>query len=247
MQVSLQGLSVEILDSIISFCNDRPSLAALARASKHLYRLTLPHLYRSISLSFSYDDQLTKHLRSLTTVLLQKPEVAALVQSLTIRPIYSTTYESRDLEDKPEWNTWQESEDLDRLLRKAIEAQIASDSQPSEPPSTRTRAKKAGKDPKTTDEVEKWLRLARARENEAPILALLLPNLVNLQALDVPFSREFGVATPENEAEDSRYIEKMFQRVEAGVTKLNGQPCFSKLTDVMLPGVDDKWVITVHA
>jgi hypothetical protein len=214
MPVLLEMISEEILDRIVNCLDSLPSLASLARVSKRFNRITLPHLYAHVSFIGGAIDMGTKNLRPFTVLLLQKPHLAALVQSITLRDSYATEALDRPFLEKPCWKDWPSDADLESIFTAAVQAHGVPD-----------------------EESKRWVELLLNGSNEAAILALLLPVLVNLQSMDIAFDREW-----DGEGEQqSQFVMKMLQRAGEAVM-VGGRPIFSKLADVIVPGRGDKYV-----
>lgn len=82
MSPSLTALPSELVSSIMANIASKPALGNLAQCSHRLYRCSLPHLYRHITIheeAKSGDEQLGQ-LRKLASLLLQRPDLAELVQ-----------------------------------------------------------------------------------------------------------------------------------------------------------------------
>lgn len=207
MANSLESLSEELLDRIVSFITSPPNLAVVARLSKQFNRIALPYLYAKVSFDGAWADTGTKHLRSLTLLMLQRPDLAALVKSFSHRFMFGT--EQKD--DLPEGDAPQcgpQDPKMYEIFKSAIDKYEESE-----------------------DMSKEWLRAVMEGRNEAAIVALLLPSLLNLQSLDAPFDIEvdshgYGV--------NSDYIMAMLDL--AGRDKR----AFSKLTDVIIPGTNEK-------
>ena len=240
MSTSLEILSEDVLDLIISFIDHLPVLAVLARVSKHFNRLTLPHLYANVSFVGAASDTGTKHLRPLTFLMLQKPQLAALVRALTLRSAYASEDIRRPIGDEPGWIGWPQHSGLDVALKTAIKAQLGRDTEAATGPlATHEAATKDENDEAAEDEAEKCFQLVRAGFNEAAILALLLPNLVNLQSMDVPFVQEYD-ELGEGFSVQSHFIMKMFERAATRQKLVQNRPIFGGLTDVIISGTNDK-------
>ncbi len=210
MRTSLEAFSEEILDRVVSFVDSSPDLAHLAYVSKRLNRITLPRLYADVSFKNNWAEYHTKNLLPFAFLMFQRPDLASLVQSFTLRPAYETTHAEDDVHDE---SAWPKHPDLDQTLKNTIAMHTQ------EP-----------------DSRQQWFEVVRARRNEAAILALLLPVLINLRSMDVPFQREYDGNGREK---DSEYTLEMLSRAAEGKF-VNELPMFTSLTDVMIPGVDDK-------
>jgi hypothetical protein len=208
MGTSLESLSDELLDRIVSFVDSSAHLALVARISKRCCRVASPHLYSNVSIINVWSDLGAKHLRPFAFLMLQRPDLAALVQSFTLRSMYATEHENDATTAERDWECWPEVPDLDKVLTSAIAKHVDN-----------------------VGTSKKWFTILRAGYNEAAILALLLPTLVNLRSMDIPFYQEYRGHGDEG---DSEYIMQMINRAE------RGREIFNKLTDVMIPGTDDK-------
>lgn len=207
---SLEDLSEELLDRIVSCIDSLPSLAVLARVSNIFNRIALPHLYAHVSFNDANMSTGTKYLRPFTALMLEKPQLAVLVQSIRIRDSYTTGNPI----NRKTWESWPSDIDLRSVFASAV--------QPHGLPE---------------DKSNRWIEILLDGINEAAILALLLPVLVNLQSMDIPFDTELQ----EDWDNDSRFISEMLQRALS--IAVEGEPIFSKLVDVMLAGTDDTYVL----
>lgn len=233
METLLSPLSPEALSLIISFCDDLPSLAKLARVSRHLHQLTLPHLYCHLSLKANFESG-TRHLRDVTFLMLRNPETAAMVKHFTLRDPYKTQH-FEEPPDTCEWRGWPQHPELDTLLKDAIRIQLGPSTEPDSTPANGIADQTADK------KAQLWFKLARAGFNEAATLALLLPNLVNLRTMDVAFKREtLGLGQEAGLEDCTHFLEEMFERATTGRIIIQDRPMFGRLTDIMLIDSDDK-------
>lgn len=224
MATLLEVLSEEILDRIISYMKDLKCLAALNRVSKRFYRLSLPHLYGNVIFEAGTSDQGVEYLRPFTFLMLQKPDLAALVRSFSLRQTYQT-YGSCDPawdpEQKVAWKHWPKHPDLESILHAAVRQAAQSE-----------------------EELIPWWKNVHDGFNEAAILALLLPALIKLQFLDCPFCFEYD---GDGDGVQSTYTLNMLGLAAERHEGSDGRPIFSDLTDVMVPGVSDKSVFPSRA
>lgn len=228
----MDTLSEEVVSLIIGCGHDLPTMAVLARTSKRFHRLTLPHLYAHVSLLDHKRSSGvgTRHLRSLTFLMLQRPQLAALVRAFTFRGTYATRFRETSLVgqrrwmSRKNWPQWPQHPQLDDLLRTAVKLQTREDV-----------------DENAVDnEAARWFRIVRAGFNETAILALLLPNLVNLRSLDVvPEGNEHKGQSPD--VEGYRYFMlDMLVRASTRRVCIRQQPMFANLTDVVLLTQDER-------
>ena len=232
-------LSAELLNLIIGFIDDLPSLAVLARVSKLFNRLTLPHLYANVSLVGAVSDMGTKHLRPLAFLMLQQPQLAALVRTFTLRHAYRCEHVNGPIDWEPGWIGWPDT-GSDAIIKTAIKAHLGQNTEAATGPvASRDAVIEVRNEDAVRDEAEQWFQIVRAGFNEAAIFALLLPNLINLQSIDVPFQREYG-GLGEGSSVQSQYIMKMFEQAATRQGLVQNQPSFGALTDIMIPGYDDK-------
>ena len=82
---SISKLPEEITCLIISFLDLKRDLCELSLCSKSLQRITLPYLYRHVTISSHFKQYKYWHLRHLTCFFLLNPGHASLVRHLTIR------------------------------------------------------------------------------------------------------------------------------------------------------------------
>ncbi|KAL5345958.1 hypothetical protein ACLOAV_008988 [Pseudogymnoascus australis] len=83
MSPSLDSLSVELLDIIVSFVHPSPALCELALVSWKFNSLVTPHLYRHIVLYADGPEGGFTRMLPLTFLMLRKPSIASLVRSFT--------------------------------------------------------------------------------------------------------------------------------------------------------------------
>lgn len=85
MSSSLEPLSVELLDNIVSFIQPRSALFQLALVSQKFNSLATSHLYRHVFLNSDCSDGGTRHMLPFTFLILHKPHIASLVRTFTFR------------------------------------------------------------------------------------------------------------------------------------------------------------------
>jgi hypothetical protein len=81
----LTNLPEELISVVASHVSSSADLCHLALASKRLNRITTAHLYRHVSLIFGGEYRNYELLFNLLILLLERPQLAAYVQHLTIR------------------------------------------------------------------------------------------------------------------------------------------------------------------
>lgn len=230
MSISLASLSEEIIDNIIRLVDDLPSLVVLVRVSKSINRLTLPHLYENVSLINAASDTGTRHLRSLTFLLLRSPQIASYVHTFTLRTVYATEHFEEPFDTDSGEDNWPDHPELDSVLRTAIEEQLSYND--------KTVARPDAND-SVEDDLDGYFKIVRAGRNEAATISILLPKLVNLRSMDVPFDFEYN-GLGEDLDRESFFISRMFERALPKKQSDAIQPSFRHLRSVMIPGADDK-------
>ncbi len=196
---------------IINSVHSVSCLAFLARVSRRFHNLCLLILYTNVAFRGAGAGVGTKHLRSFALLMLQKPELAALVRSFSIRDNWSSWCEEKEAEEV--WR-WPDHPELDTILESAIIASV--------------RNRKVAR---------QWLDLVRNGRNEATIIALILPMLPNMRSLDVTFDIEaFG----DGGSGETYYLPSMWQRASNKELASHGRIVFSSLVNIMLSGRDDK-------
>ncbi|KAL3419333.1 hypothetical protein PVAG01_09555 [Phlyctema vagabunda] len=156
---SLESLSPELLAHIISFI-PHSWLSSVALVSRSLNQIATPELYATVDFAINYDEELITYLRPFAFLVLQKPSLASLVHSLSIRDEWTT--EDSDTPDSDTLKIWPDHTDLDQIVRKAVEHVEGS-----------------------KEEADKLFASARWHRNEGAILSILLPQLKKLQRLDL--------------------------------------------------------------
>ena len=155
-------LPPEILQAIIKQVEDKSTLCKLVRCSHYLYEVTVPFLYEHVEL-YDYEGGTSMHwfmyLRPLTSLLLQRADLAYLVRRLTMREEFSDGYDSRfKVEEGLPANTVEVAD----IFKHAVEA--ASHNQ---------------------EEEKEWLTHLSWADHADAMIALLLPALPRLEKLDL--------------------------------------------------------------
>ena len=196
---------------IISSVHSVSCLAILARVSRRFHNLCLPILYTNVAFRGADAGVGVKHLRSFALLMLQKPELAALVKSFSIRDNWSSWCEEKHAEEV--WH-WPDHPELDTILESAIIASV--------------RNRKAAR---------QSLDLVRNGRNEAAIIALILPMLPNIRSLDVvPEIEAYG----DGGSGETYYLPSMWRRASNKEMASHGRSVFSSLVNIMLPGFGEK-------
>ena len=204
--VSLVDLPEEIISCIISHV-DPKSLSEISLCSKSLQRITLPYLYRHITLSrkeavrkrygyWGYQLRRYRYLRYLTSLFLRKPYYASLVRCLTILDGSDDVAESS--EDVTKRSIWVGLTEGEEVIKTAIKASSHS-----------------------KEEEYMWLRDVGRPDNDDALLAIMLPTLVRLRKLDL------------KNMEGMNYFERTIARIGYGEKPFDIQPALSLLTDIV--------------
>lgn len=152
--------------------------------------------------------------------MFKKPQLASWVQSFSIAENYSTPEEglvpleawAKDEDaEKDKWarRGWPEFEDLDLLIENAV-----------------SNVGFKG------EEKEKRIALVKEGNDESIILATLLPNLTNLERLDLGHGGIF---------DDSDLLVNLFQKIGKGDPTFEKSKLFSNLSEMLIAGTDTKY------
>lgn len=230
MLYSLSTFPDEILALIIGHVDDLSCLAFLARTSKHFYELALPHLYADISLRGPegyFSNEGLQYFRPLALSLLQTPRLASLVHTFTIRGRYSTSHKQGPIEKQPP--------ELETFLRSKISIRSTQKAKFEEGPTAHGTATHSNGENVVSAKAEQWFRHVRAGFNDAALLALLLPELVNLQSMDISFSpgREDELSDRPSNPE---FVENMLEQAQSNQVcrRAYELSMFSNLKDVLV-------------
>ncbi|KFY73988.1 hypothetical protein V499_05936 [Pseudogymnoascus sp. VKM F-103] len=211
MAPSLESLSVELLDNIVSFIQPRSALFQLALVSKKYNSLATSHLYRHIFLDSDCPDGGVRHMLPFAFIILQKPHIASLVRTFTFRGHFhdeeNLTFAPNNEEEDDRRLPWPNHVERSDLLRGLIKR--ISHSQ---------------------DEEEEWNEavLSQYAPVDDAILSLLLISLPNLRLLDLEITT-FQL----------NFLARTFNRVASSQAPFITDPPFARLTDIMLTGSDD--------
>ncbi|KFX94161.1 hypothetical protein O988_06450 [Pseudogymnoascus sp. VKM F-3808] len=211
MSTSMDLLSVELLDNIVSFVQPRSALFELALVSRKFNSLVTPYLYQHIFLDSNSSDGGNRHILPLTFLILQNPSIASLVKSFTFRGSF---------QDEESWSgpgdtdddsrlPWPEHPDRENILRRLIKKISHSE-----------------------EEEDEWLEkvLPQYTPWDDAIFSLLLISLPNLRRLDLEITN-YNVA----------YLERIFNRIAFSAPPFDLNPVFTQLSDIMIAGNDDRY------
>ncbi|MCJ1261316.1 hypothetical protein MMC22_001180 [Lobaria immixta] len=86
MSVSLTLLPPELVCCVVSNISSKSTLCNLARCSRKLYLCVVPHLYRRVQIKegIGNGEQQDGRLRSIASLLIQRPDLARLVRHFTL-------------------------------------------------------------------------------------------------------------------------------------------------------------------
>jgi hypothetical protein len=213
MAPSLDTLTEELLSRIISFVTPHSSLHSLALVSRTLNRFATSYLYASVDFKGAYPDTGVKYLIPFAFLAFQRPEIASLVRSFSIRDTFGLADDLIRLEDLDDDNEdarrgWPDHPHRDQILQSAIEG--------------------IGY---TGEEVDEWLATLLEADDESAILAILLPHLKKLRRLDLGHSGS-GIGDP---------LLSTIHRLSQRDNSVDGPGHFSALTDVFIVGYEDKY------
>ncbi|MCJ1352422.1 MAG: hypothetical protein MMC33_002406 [Icmadophila ericetorum] len=164
MAKSMSVLPPEILQAVIACIEDRPTLCNLARCSHYFYQVTVPFLYEHVDLhdhEGGNGEHSFKYLRPLTSLLLQRADLAYLVRHLTMREEFS---DGGDSEDKVKEGISIDTVEVEDVFKLAIEGASH-----------------------TEEEEKEWLTHLSWTDHADALVALLLPALIQLEKLDLQF------------------------------------------------------------
>lgn len=216
MALKLETLTEEILTRIISFVTSQSSLYSVALVSRTLNRLATSYLYEAVNFNGASSDTGVKYLIPFSFLAFEKPYTASLVRSFSIRDAYGLPSDSGELcrldeldaNDEDSRRGWPSRPDRDQIIRSAI--------------------KGIGY---TGEEVDEWLALLLAGNDESAILAILLPHLKKLCRLDLNGDW----------LDSDDHLVSTMRKVSQGEKPFDKGDTFSALTDVLVAGNDDKY------
>ncbi|OBT84756.1 hypothetical protein VE02_06316 [Pseudogymnoascus sp. 03VT05] len=211
MSPSLESLSVELLDNIVSFIQPRSALFELALVSWKFNFLATSHLYRHVFLYSDCPDGGIRHMLPFTFIILHKPHIASLVRTFTFRGYFhyeeNLTFAPDNGDEDNRRLPWPNHVECNDLLRGLIKRISHS-----------------------KDEEVEWNKavLSQNAPNDDAILSLLLISLPNLRLLDLEIT-----------SLQLDFLARTFNRISYLQPPFNTKPTFTRLTDVMLTGIDD--------
>lgn len=165
MPPSLESLSVELLDRILSFVQPRSCLFHLALVSRNFNTLVTPHLYRDVFLESNYPSDGNRHILPFTLLMLLKPSTASLVRSFTFRgDFHNEESLLADIDDNKARLPWPDHPERDNILKRLI--------------------KEISHSPEEEFEWQQQV-LPRYSHQDTAIYPLLLISLPNLRRLDL--------------------------------------------------------------
>lgn len=219
MSPSLDSISVELLDNILSFVQPPSALCKLALVSWKFNTLTTPHLYRHVSLESDLPNGGFRHMLPFTSLILRKPSIASLVRSFTFRGLFHNEdslialaidpNSQLDYDNDEMRLPWPDHPELDDILRRVI-----------------------GEISHSEEEELEWNRevLPRYAPKDTAIFALLLISFPNLRLLDM----EIG-------SFEDDFLERIFYRIAFSEPPFDVKPVFTQLTDIMIASYDDRY------
>lgn len=154
--MSLTSLPPELFSGVVGRIHSQPTLCSLARCSHELYLRTIPHLYRHIKIQEAVGSN--AKVRSLTLLLLQRPDLARFVRSFSMHakyPLVAFGFEPKEFDVH-----------VDQALKIAVKALSLSEDEENSWIGELSPACFCSPD---------------------PLLALLLPALPRVQRLDLDF------------------------------------------------------------
>ena len=189
-------LPLELVDIIAAHTVSKVTLRNLACCSHNFYYLATPYLYKHVELKAHQilSDDVYIHLRSLACLLLRRLDLASHVRQFTMSKDFSVGYRSRRLEEEGETP---QAVDVDDVFKSAIK-----------------------KSSHSIEEERLWLKHASWTDMDDSILALLLPNLVNLTKLELT-------------TKDCVYVRRMIDRAIQRKHSFDTRPAFTSLTSFM--------------
>lgn len=216
MSRSLDCLSVELLDIIVSFVHPPTALCELALVSWKFNSLATPHLYRHITLYSDGPEGGFTRMLPLTFLMLRKPSIASLVRSFTFRGQFhnedcitidiSSQY---DVDEDKCRLPWPDHPELDGTLRRVIMEVSHSEE----------------------EELEWQLEvLPRYAPKDTAIFPLLLMSFPNLRRLDMEIC-----------SLEEDFLARIFNRIASSEPPFDVKPLFTQLTDIMIAGNDDSY------
>ena len=152
----------EVITYIIANVDSRSTLTNLALCSHNFYAISVPKLYNHIELYEGPNDwgsYGTRHLRSLTSLLLRRPDLARFVRHFTFRKTINDGFESRHADQH---GRRPKTVEVDDIFKEAIKRLSCS-----------------------TEEETQWLNHVSWIDHEDAVATLLLPTLVQLERLDL--------------------------------------------------------------
>jgi hypothetical protein len=224
MHINLDTVTDEVLTRI-SFVTPQSSLYSVALVLRILNRLATSYLYATVNFKDGHADTGVKYLIPFAFLAFQKPYIASLVRSFSIRDTFGTggrygylgrveeliNGDNFDPDDKYARRGWPDHPDRDQIIRSAVEWLGY-----------------------TGEEVDEWLATLLAGDDESAILAILLPNLKKLCHLDL-CNDWLGPVDVED-----RLVSTMLN-VSQREKPFDKGDYFSALTDVLIAGHGDKY------
>lgn len=202
MSSSLALIPPELLSSIVTNIESRPTLCNLARCSRQLYRSTVPYLYHCVTIleDVGQGEPQNGQLRNLASLLIGRPDLARLVRYFRlhhVQPLRSRL-KAKDIEKSKEYVRPQ-AFNVDQTFKTAVSAMSLS-----------------------KEEESDWLRkLSSTHEYHYDlILSLLLPALLEIKGLDLDLKACFN----------AKYLERIIRLAARRERPFDIRPPFEKLT-----------------
>lgn len=121
MPASLESLSIELLNNILSFIQPRSCLCHLALVSRNINTLVTPHLYRDVFLESDCPRGGNRHILPFTLLMLLKPSTASFVRSFTFRGEFQSQESLlMDVDDGEARLPWPDHPERDNILKRLI-------------------------------------------------------------------------------------------------------------------------------
>ncbi|OBT71227.1 hypothetical protein VF21_09901 [Pseudogymnoascus sp. 05NY08] len=211
MSPSLESLSAELLDNIVSFIQPRSALFQFALVSWKFNFLATSHLYRHVFFDWDCPDGGIRHMLPFTFLILQKPHIASLIRSFTFRGVFHRegypTFAPFNNDEDERRLPWPNHVERDAILRGVIKRISHSE-----------------------DEEVEWNKvvLSQNAPSDDAILSLLLVSLPNLRLLDLEITTS-----------EINFLARTFDRAAHSQLLSDTNPAFMCLTDIMLTGSDE--------
>ncbi|KAL5315219.1 hypothetical protein ACEPPN_017870 [Leptodophora sp. 'Broadleaf-Isolate-01'] len=237
MTTSLESLSEELLVRIVSF-TERPSLPSLALASRTMNRLVTPELYASIDFKGASSGTGVEFLIPLTYHLLNNPDLATLVRSLSIRRFFGSVEgglmpldEGGDNDFRKGWLSLADSKDIDALDEGGDNNFRKGWPSSADPEDIDALLRGAVRDVEDTREGKaKLFNAVRDGSDEGSIIVILISKLPNLRSLDIGG----GVMNA------GRELLRFVKRVAKREAPFDRRPVLTKLSNVLVSGWNKK-------